>query len=257
MVIMKGRGRLLIGILLLGLLLSLGGNYLLFLFGRSYYLQANAVRLDPIGLEIYPSVNEFDVPLSESEQRVVFLGDSRIEDWGSPDLGAGYQVVNRGIGGQTSAQVLARYEPHVAPLAPDILVVQAGINDLKMIPLFPHERELIVSRLKGNMMALVVAGTAQDGMVVLTTIFPLGEVPLERRPFWSDEVGVAIDEVNQFINSLAASQVIIFDTHSLLLDEDGMTRDSFSPDLLHLNEAGYRFLNGELAQLPLFVGEGR
>jgi lysophospholipase L1-like esterase len=46
----------------------------------------------------------------------------------------GFSFVNRGINTQTSAQVLGRFDKHVVPLHPNIVIVQVGINDLKTIP---------------------------------------------------------------------------------------------------------------------------
>ena len=83
----------------------------------------------------------------------------------------------------------------------------------------------------------------------MTTIFPVGDVPIERRPFWSDEVASAVSEVNAYIRSLEGEQVIIFDTCSILADDEGITRPEYSVDLLHLNAAGYKALNHELARI--------
>ncbi len=52
--------------------------------------------------------------------------------------------VNRGIGNQTTAQVLGHFHAHVAPLHPQTIILQVGINDLKTIPLFPEQAETII-----------------------------------------------------------------------------------------------------------------
>ena len=89
-----------------------------------------------------------------------------------------------------------------------------------------------------------------DGaIVILTTIFPIGEVPLERQPFWSPDVAKAISEVNIFIRSLEAQDVIILDAYSILANESGMMRDEYAQDMLHLNVTGYAALNEHLAAL--------
>ncbi|NJK68936.1 MAG: hypothetical protein HC789_06100 [Microcoleus sp. CSU_2_2] len=43
----------------------------------------------------------------------------------------------------------------------------------------------------------------------MTTIFPVGEVPLERKPFWSDEISRAIKEVNAYIATLAGEKTLV------------------------------------------------
>jgi lysophospholipase L1-like esterase len=230
-------------ILALGLALavSLFLNLRLFQQAKGYYVELNQARLDPLNL------NQFaGEAMAPTEQpTVMFFGDSRAAAWPNPPL-ATFHYVNRGIGGQTSTQVWLRYEAHVRPQPPTILILQVGINDLKTIPLFPHNRQAIVNNTISNIEAIVAAATAQGSTVILTTIFPTGKVPLDRQIFWSDDIAAAIREVNQAIQSLAAPNVIIFDSYSLLLDDSGTTQTTFYQDTLHLNDAGYTHLNTAL-----------
>jgi hypothetical protein len=85
--------------------------------------------------------------------------------------------------------------------------------------------------------------------VILTTIFPAGQIPLHRQLVWSDTIHFAVKEVNRFIRDLAQDQVIIFDTAAILSDANGQMSPEYSSDELHLNEAGYEALNRELANI--------
>lgn len=73
-------------------------------------------------------------------------------------------------------------------------------------------------------------------------------MPLERRPFWSEDVESALVEANAFISSLQAPNIFVFDAYSILVGKDGKIRPQYSRDLLHLNQEGYRVLNRELEQ---------
>ena len=68
----------------------------------------------------------------KGKQRVVFMGDSITEEWSN--LYPGYfdtkGYINRGIGGQTTPQMLIRFKPDVIDLEPDIVVILAGTNDI-------------------------------------------------------------------------------------------------------------------------------
>ena len=86
--------------------------------------------------------------------------------------------------------------------------------------------------------------------MVLTTIFPVGEPPLQRRPVWSSEIAAAINTVNQHIRSL---DVPVLDAYHLLADERGLLNPAYSVDELHLNPAGYALLNTELRRLLLTI----
>jgi lysophospholipase L1-like esterase len=227
------------------LLASIALNYYLFQRGRNYYLQLNELRLDPLGLSYYDN----DWQEQDLKTVVVFFGDSRAGQWPAPPNLDRLAFVNRGIGAQTSEQVVLRFKQHVAPLRPQIVVVQVGINDLKTIPLFPGRQEAIVARCKENVRRIVQQSTELGATVILTTIFPTGPVPLERRPFWSGEVALAIDEVNAYIHSLAGADFVVLDAHAILADDAGRTRAEYRADFLHLNAAGYEALNQALAEL--------
>jgi lysophospholipase L1-like esterase len=179
---------------------------------------------------------------------VVFFGDSRAQGWPEPSLSQ-YNFVNRGIGNQTSAQVAQRFEHHVEPLHPRVIVIQVGINDLKTIPLFPGRKRSIIANCQENIGRIVADSTRLGASTVLTTILPVGKVPVERRLFWSKDVALAVDEVNTYIRSLEGPDVTVLDAFSLLADRQGVARPEYSKDLLHLNAAGYETLNSELARV--------
>ena len=225
----------------LALAVSLFLNVRLFRQAGQYYRELNQARLDPLNL------NEFvDEPMTPSEQpTVMFFGDSRAAAWPNPALNT-FRYVNRGIGGQTSAQVWLRYEAHVRPQPPTVLIVQVGINDLKTIPLFPQNRQAIVDNTLANIEAIVAAATGQGCTVILTTIFPSGRVPLERQIFWSEDIAAAIQELNSALMALSAPNVLIFDSYALLVDPSGQTQTTYYQDTLHLNPSGYAILNESL-----------
>lgn len=211
---------------------------------KHWYQAENAVRLDPLQLSVYP-----DAPAKKAElQRIVFFGDSRALSWPAPAL-QGVEFLNRGIGDQTSEQIRLRYTAHVQPLNADLVILQLGVNDLKTVPLFPELRVVIVERLKRNLQWIVQQARADGSRVLITTLFPVGQVPLERRWVWSDEVVLAIREVNEFIMGLAGEDVQVLDAFGVLQGETDLIKPNYSRDLLHLSAQGYAALNTAL--LPL------
>ena len=232
------------------LLLMLGGsialNILLYNQAKKYYLQVNETRLDPSGLTYYP------VNLKKTTQkdkiRVVFFGDSRADGWISPNI-SGYEFINRGIHAQTSVQTVQRFPSHVRSLQPNIIIIQVGVNDLKTVALFPESRNSIVANCRDNIQRIVDESKNLGATVILTTIFPVGEVPIQRQPFWSDDIESAVNEVNAYIATLAEDKVIIFDAFSILANNQGMMLQKYGSDELHLNNQGYERLNKKLVQL--------
>lgn len=236
-------------LVIVGLLLAnIGAVWLV----KKLYSDVNALRLDPLQLSVYEEVAPKQQPNS---QRVVFFGDSRVLSWSVPDV-RGFEFVNRGIGNQTSEQIRLRWQQHVAPLQPDIVVLQLCVNDLKTIPLFPERRDAIVQRCQNNLQAIVEMTRQAGSDVLLTTVFPLGEVPLERKLFWSDEVATAINEVNTFMYTLEEQGVLVADAYELLREEvSEKVRPAYSRDLLHLNAKGYEVLNQNLPKWLVLLGQ--
>lgn len=223
-------------------------NFFLFDYSRLYYFQLNSLRLDPLNLEFFPTDAQQTETLKPEATKVVFFGDSRAASWPPPSLNE-FEFINRGIGSQTSNQVLQRYNAHVQPLSPEILVVQVCINDLKTIPLFPDKKTAITANCKRNIQQIVHLARDQGITVIVTTVFPVGKFPIQRKIFWSEDIPLAIDDVNQFIKSLGDDNVIVFDTFAILADESGRLRDTYRIDELHLNSAGYEAINREFTRL--------
>jgi lysophospholipase L1-like esterase len=147
--------------------------------------------------------------------------------------------------------VLGRFEQHVAPFHPQIVIVEVGINDLKTIPLFPDQEQAIVQNCQANISAIVTKSRNLGATVILVSIFPVGQVPLQRRFIWSDRIPASVNLVNQYLTQLQAADVILFDASLVLAGANGQLKPEFSQDELHLNAAGYDALNRELSTMLL------
>lgn len=231
-----------IAALFLAFLASAGLNVFLYQQVHKYYLQLNATGLDPLGLNSYPNSAE-----KTQQPVIVFYGDSRAASWTAPDQIKNATIINRGIGGQTTAQVLGRFQQHVTSLKPKLILIQVGVNDLKAIPLFPEQKEAIIRNCKTNIGQIVKKSLDTGAKVVVTTIFPLGMLPVERKPFWSDDVANAINDVNNYIKTLASDRVIVFDSSQVLANSQGIVDPKYSQDFLHINSEGYAALNQAIA----------
>ncbi|MCL4298444.1 MAG: SGNH/GDSL hydrolase family protein [Anaerolineae bacterium] len=184
---------------------------------------------------------------------VLFYGDSRAADWPPPDL-PGFIFANRGTPGQTSTEALRRWATYGAPLHPDIVVLEIGINDLTAVSLFPEETASLVVQCQNNIRQLVSQVTTSGATVILTTVFPAGYLRLGYREFGLSEISSLVVEVNKYLTILARPQVILFDAYTLL-SENGLVKGEYTLDLLHLNSAGYAALNQSLTPLLLDLAQ--
>ncbi len=230
------------------LFISLMLNFSLYKRGIQYYIDLNQTRLDPFQISTYPPESNPPKNPQSLSKRVVFLGDSRVLSWPAPNL-PNYEFINRGIGGQTSTQIKGRFDQHIRPLQPDIVVLQLGINDLKTIGLFPEKKAEIIANCRENIREIVKKSQNLGAVVILTTIFPFGDIPLTRKPFWSDNILPAVQEINAYIDSLGNEGIIIFDTFSILADDRGMMPASYRIDDLHYNQRAYQKINQEFTEL--------
>ncbi|WP_245602636.1 SGNH/GDSL hydrolase family protein [Gloeothece verrucosa] len=190
--------------------------------------------------------------LEQVQPIVVFFGDSRAAAWTTPNLKT-FKFINRGIGGQTSAQTLLRFDAQVRDLSPDIIVLQVGVNDLRMIPYPPKTRQDIIRNCQQNIEKIINKAQSIGATVIITTIFPLAkeEIPFNLKWVWeeADQIAQGIDEVNHYIRALEQPPNLkVFDAYKIL-EKQGKVQETYAEDLLHINAEGYKQLNQKLTQL--------
>ena len=181
----------------------------------------------------------------KGKQRVVFMGDSITEEWSN--LYADYfdteGYINRGIGGQTTPQMLIRFKPDVIDLEPDIVVILAGTNDIA-----GNTGPSNVKMITDNIFSMAELATAHQIKVVLSSILPVFEYE------WAKEikdVPATIDSVNDDLKKYVNDHGLVYlDYFSSMVDErKGLNKD-YTYDGVHPNQDGY-ILMSSLAQKVL------
>jgi lysophospholipase L1-like esterase len=227
---------------LVALLASFGANIVLYRQTIGTYTELQRVRLDPThGKEFEPANAELP-PVPAGQKRVVLFGDSRISMWDPPPRVAGFQIVNRGVGGETSDEILLRLDRDVIALKPDVVVVEMGINDLKTIGVFPDREREIINSFQRNADLVLERLRGRKIDVVLLTVFPPAKVPLARRMLWSDATRTAVADFNRRALALDRPGVTVVDCDPVLADGSRL-RSEYVLDTLHLNPSGYAALN--------------
>ena len=87
--------------------------------------------MDWANMNFYEASNQ-ELKNIDDPNRVVFMGNSITQQWSrfDPDFFTENSFVNRGIGGQTSPQMLIRFRSDVIDLNPKAVVIMAGTNDI-------------------------------------------------------------------------------------------------------------------------------
>lgn len=234
-------------IIILFLLLSVAiGYFYLYKMARWYYIELNETKLDPLFFKISPW------QIQDSGSNIVFIGDSRITSWNANFTGI--KTANLGINGITSEQLMVRLETlDTIQFNKAIVVLQIGVNDLKIIPLLPDRQQEIITQTFSNITGITnFCYKKGASKVIVTTVFPLGKLGITRRFAWSEHFNEAVVSVNDSIKTLKSDNTIIFDSYALLEDKQrgvGWGKKDYFIDMLHLNEKGYSLLNKELEKL--------
>lgn len=164
--------------------------------------------------------------------KAVFMGDSITEFWsiGDPDLFS-EGVINRGISGQTSSQMLVRFWQDVISLKPEMVHIMTGTNDLAENTGFVSD-----DAYKGNIKAMVTLAKSHGIGVVLASIPPAGSFGW--RPELQPPERIAV--LNQWLEDYAKETGATFaDYHSLLTEDGRSMSESFTHDGVHPHRSGY------------------
>ena len=202
-------------------------------------------NLDWPNLSRYQDENRSVGIPEKGKQRVVFMGDSITEEWSNlyPDYFDTKGYINRGIGGQTTPQMLIRFKPDVIDLEPDIVVILAGTNDIA-----GNTGPSNVKMISDNIFSMAELARAHQIKVVLSSILPVFEYE------WAKEikdVPATIDSVNDELKKYFNDHGLVYlDYFSSMVDErKGLNKD-YTYDGVHPNQDGY-ILMSSLAQKVL------
>ena len=202
-------------------------------------------NLDWPNLSRYQDENRSVGIPEKGKQRVVFMGDSITEEWSNlyPDYFDTKGYINRGIGGQTTPQMLIRFKPDVIDLEPDIVVILAGTNDIA-----GNTGPSNVKMITDNIFSMAELARAHQIKVVLSSILPVFEYE------WAKEikdVPATIDSVNDELKKYVNDHGLVYlDYFSPMVDQrKGLNKD-YTYDGVHPNQDGY-ILMSSLAEKVL------
>ena len=166
----------------------------------------------------------------------VFMGDSITDAWPrhSEQFFSGNSYIGRGISGQTTPQMLVRFQQDVVALRPDVVVINAGTNDIA-----GNTGPSTVAMITDNLRAMAQLAEAAGIKVVLASITPAYDYPW--RP--GKEPASKVAAVNQWMKGYCEGHGCVYaDYHSAMSDEKGAMKEGLSTDGIHPNEAGYAIM---------------
>jgi lysophospholipase L1-like esterase len=175
---------------------------------------------------------------ARGEERVVFMGDSITQGWSvaSPEYFEGKPYIERGIGGETTTQMLARFRADVVDLEPAAVVILAGTNDIA-----GNQGPTTNKMIEDNLASMAEIATANDIRVILSSVLPVYDYPW--RP--GLEPAQRIVALNNWIEDYAEEHDHVYlDYYWELVDERGGMADPYTTDGVHVSKAGYEIMQG-------------
>lgn len=163
---------------------------------------------------------------------IIFMGDSITEGW--HDKRPGFYTrgrVDRGIGGQTTSQMVLRMYSDVVALRPKAVHIMAGTNDIA-----GNTGPMTAEMTENNLRAMVDIAKRNGIKVLLAPIPPAAAFP------WKPEVQPRprIAEINTWLEAYARQVGATWVDYRRVLDDGaGAMKPGLASDGVHPTEAGY------------------
>jgi lysophospholipase L1-like esterase len=184
--------------------------------------------------------------------RVVFFGDSITDAWGrrapvSPFF-PGKPYVNRGISGQTTPQMLIRFQQDVVALHPEAVLILAGTNDIA-----GNTGLSTIGMIEDNFRSMAAIAQAAHIKLILASVLPVDDYPWRR----GLNPSAKVLELNTWLKSFAAEQHGIYlDYYTALATAGGAMKPGTAADGVHPTPAGYAIM-APLAQAAIDQALGK
>ena len=200
---------------------------------------ANTSRYDKTNLELKLHTT--------AHNRVVFMGNSITEDWLKirPEFFDNKDYINRGIGGQTTPQMLLRFRQDVVDLNPKVVVILAGTNDIA-----GNSGYISLDSIIDNIKSMSEIANANGIKVIISSILPAIDYP------WKPGLDPAskIIIINKALKAFSEENNFIYlDYYAAMVDDKGglkVPEYTTANDLVHPNKKGYLVME-KLAEIAI------
>lgn len=170
--------------------------------------------------------------------RVVFMGDSITDHWDLSASFPGKPYVNRGISGQTTPQMLLRFQQNVVNLHPAAVVILAGTNDIA-----GNTGPMSNAEIENNFSAMAAIARANNIPFIVSSILPAHNYTDAAQRFFASRPMDRIRELNDWLKNFAAANHLPYvDYFSVMMDKHGLLKRELAEDGLHPNAAGYAMM---------------
>ena len=172
------------------------------------------------------------------DKRVVFLGDSITDGWRLNEYFPNRDFVNRGIGGQITAEMLDRMKADVIDLKPAAVLVLGGTNDIA--------RGVPVSAIENNLTMIADLADHYKIKPMFASVLPISDYHKDVNPRYEmtrQRPPATIVELNRWLEAFCTQRHYPYvNYYSQMVDSAGYMKTDLADDGLHPNSAGYRVM---------------
>ena len=192
--------------------------------------------LDWGGMNRFSEQNQVLLESGENSVNTVFIGDSITEGWSDyfPEFFQENPFINRGIGGQTTPQMLVRFRQDVIEHQPKVVVILAGTNDIAGNTPF-----IDLATVAGNIFSMVEIAKCNGVKVIICSVLPAAIYP------WAPgkNPDVLIPVLNQLLKDYAKqNQVEYLDYFNAMTNGKNGMQKQFTNDGVHVTKEGYQIM---------------
>ena len=168
--------------------------------------------------------------------KVVFMGNSITQGWADmrPEFFKDHGFIGRGIGGQTTPQMLLRLRQDVLDLKPEAVVILAGINDIAQ-----NTGPITLKETLGNIQSMAELALAHGINPIICSVLPANSFP------WRPEIiptQHVIDLNSQLQRWALEKNLVYVDFYTPMVDEKHGLKSDLGYDPVHPNVAGYQVM---------------
>lgn len=187
----------------------------------------------------WPNLQKFQEANAEvlknknTDGRIVFMGNSITEGWedANPSFFIDNPYINRGISGQTTPQMLLRFQQDVIDLHPKAVIILAGTNDIA-----GNTGPMTLEQIRDNILSMVQLAKANGIHPIVCSVLPAYDYPW--RP--GLQPNVKIPKLNQLLKEMTDKQGVMYlDYFSAMADDRNGLPEAYTTDEVHVTKEGY------------------
>ncbi len=191
---------------------------------------------DWINHDRYAAANA-EVKSSDIKPVAVFMGNSITDFWykNRPEFFTDNNYVCRGISGQVTTQMLARFRSDVIALKPEVVVILAGINDIAL-----NNGIIELEHIVDNIASMTDIARWHGITPIVCSVLPAAGFS------WRPEITDApkqIAALNKLLKKHCDENNITFvDYYSHMVVDGGIINPHYSDDAVHPTVEGYKVM---------------